>query len=118
MDASKDANEILRDLISEVIEEARKVPDVPNNQHHQVITLHHAEPPKPAPWHAWACLTACSVMFVMMIVTCVMYIDLRREQQRTQDHMSVIYQLIPDLRQMVEDELCRQGKSKCKLIKQ
>lgn len=92
-------------------------PDTPNNQHHQIITLHHAEPPKPVPWHSWACVTACLVMFVGLIVMVAMYLDLSRQQQRTQDHISVIYQLIPDLRKMVNEELCRQGKlENCKII--
>ena len=119
MDTGKDAaNDALRDVLSEVFEQARKIPDVPNNQHHQVITLHHAEPQRPAPWQAWVCATACLLMLVLSIVFVAMYVDLRREQQRTQDHISVIYQLTPELRAMVNDELCRQGKvNGCKPLK-
>lgn len=118
MDTGKEATvDMLKEAMTEVIEQARKVPEVPNNQHHQIITLHHAEPPKPVPWHSWACVTACLVMFVGLIVMVAMYLDLSRQQQRTQDHISVIYQLIPDLRKMVNKELCRQGKlENCKII--
>lgn len=117
MEAGKEATvEMLKEAMTEVIEQARKVPEVPQNQHHQIITVHHAEPPKPAPWQAQVCVTACLMMFVGLIVMAVMYLDLRREQQRSQDHLSVIYQLIPDLKKMVDAELCRQGKLKnCKI---
>lgn len=63
---------------------------------------------------AWAAVTAAIVCFLVAVMTGFMYLDLRREQQRTQDHISVIYQLIPDLRQMVNKELCQQGKVTCK----
>lgn len=117
METGRDATETLRDVVADVIEQARRVPEVPNNQHHQIITLHHGDPPKPAPWHSWVCLTACLLMLLMTIGMGVMYLELRSEQRRTQDHMSVIYQLIPDLRKMVNEELCRQRKlENCKIV--
>lgn len=53
----------------------------------------------------WVACFAAAVCFLVSIGLGLMYLDLRREQQRTQDHISVIYQLIPDLRKMVDEEL-------------
>lgn len=53
----------------------------------------------------WLACAAAVVCFLVSIGLGFMYVDMRREQQRTQDHISVIYQLIPDLRKMVDDEL-------------
>lgn len=65
----------------------------------------------------WLASGAALICFLVALVLGFMYVDLRREQQRTQDHLSVIYQLIPDLRQMVNEELCRQGRLKnCKIV--
>lgn len=117
METGKEASvDALREMMSELLEQARKSPEAPSNEHHQIVKVFHADPPKPEPWHARVSATSCIVMFVMLVVLVAMYIDLRREQQRTQDHQSVIYQLIPDLRKMVNEELCRQGKLKnCKV---
>lgn len=57
MDTGKEAtNEALRDVMSELLEQARKSPEMPKNEHHQVITVHHQEPPKPPPTHVWLCV--------------------------------------------------------------
>lgn len=53
----------------------------------------------------WIACAAAVGSFLTAIFMGFLYVDLRREQQRTQDHISVIYQLIPDLRKMVDDEL-------------
>lgn len=97
-------SEELRAVIEDVIEQARQVPPMPNTNH-QTITVHHADPPKPTPWQAWACVTACVVMVFATMGMGVMYLDLRRTQDRTQDHLSTIYLLVPDLRKQVEEIL-------------
>lgn len=97
---SKEA-EGLREAFQQVIEEARQVPQMPNN--HQTITVHHADPPKPAPWQAWVCVMGCVVMLLALLALGFMYLDLRRAQDRTQDHLSTIYILVPDLRKQVEE---------------
>jgi len=113
MDASKDATiETLREVMSEVIEQARKVPEVPGQQHHQVITLHHAQPQPQAPWHSWACLSACAIMLVMSFGMGAMYLDMRRAQARTDDYVQTTYMLVPKLRELVEQELKRRNGGK------
>ena len=114
MDAGKDAmNEVLREVLREVVEEARKMPELPNaSSHHQVITLHHAEPQKPAPWHSWACVSACTVMMVLTLVMSAMYVDLRRSYDRMDDYLNTIYILVPDLKKMVDAEMKRREKEK------
>lgn len=64
----------------------------------------------------WFATAAALICFILALAIGFMYVDLRREQQRTQDHISVIYQLIPDMRKMVNEELCRQGRlENCKI---
>lgn len=61
----------------------------------------------------WLTSMAAIVCFLIAVGLGFLYINLQRQQERTQDHINVIYQLIPDLRKMVNEELCRQGKSTC-----
>lgn len=61
----------------------------------------------------WLTSMSAIVCFLIAVGLGFLYINLQRQQERTQDHMNVIYQLIPDLRKMVNEELCRQGKSTC-----
>lgn len=53
-----DVTSALKEAIGSVLEEARKVPPVQTQNPTQHVVLHQAEAPKPAPWHAWACVTA------------------------------------------------------------
>lgn len=92
-----DVTRTLRDALSDVLEEARKAPPVPNTNT-QHIVVHQAEPPKPSPWHAWACVTAVIVMAVMTCVLGMMFLDLSRKYDRMQDHLSAIYMMAPQLK--------------------
>lgn len=46
----------------------------------------------------WACLTACIVSLVLCAVMAVMFLDMNRKYDRTQDLLSVIYQQAPWLK--------------------
>lgn len=46
----------------------------------------------------WACLTACAVSMVLCAVMAVMFLDMNRKYDRTQDLLSVIYQQAPWLK--------------------
>lgn len=87
----------LKDAIGGVLDEARKVPPMPNTNT-QHIVVHQAEPPPPSPWHAWACVTSCVVMFVIAVGLGLLYADLSRKYDRMQDHLSAIYMMAPQLK--------------------
>ena len=46
----------------------------------------------------WICATACAVMFVLTVVTGILFLDLSRKYDRMQDHLSAIYMIAPSLK--------------------
>lgn len=46
----------------------------------------------------WACLTACLISMFMCVFMAVMFLDMNRKYDRTQDLLSVIYQQAPWLK--------------------
>lgn len=100
-----DVTSALKDAIGSVLEEVRKVPPVQTQNPTQHVVLHQAEAPKPAPWHAWACVTSVIIMFVLTCVMMVAYLDIRAEQRETAAHLRTMYMLIPDLRELVNKNL-------------
>ncbi len=99
-----DVTSALKEAIGSVLEEARKVPPVQTQNPTQHVVLHQAEAPKPAPWHAWACVTACLVMFVITTVTSILFLDLSRKYDRMQDYYNIILQHAPDLKTIIDKE--------------
>ena len=99
-----DVTSALKDAIGSVLEEVRKVPPVQTQNPTQHVVLHQAEAPKPAPWHAWACLTACMVMFVFTALTTILFLDLSRKYDRMQDYYNIILQHAPTLKDIIEKE--------------
>lgn len=93
-----DVTSALKDAIGSVLEEVRKVPPVQTQNPTQHVILHQAEAPKPAPWHAWACVTACLMMLALMVIVVILFLDLSRKYDRMQDHLSAIYMMSPHLK--------------------
>ena len=102
----------LKDALGDVLEEARKVPPVQTQNPTQHVVLHQAEAPKPAPWHAWACLTACLVMFLLASVMAIMFVDLNRKYDRMQDYQNTTYMLVPEFRKLVDLEMEKRKQEK------
>lgn len=50
----------------------------------------------------WACLTACLISMFMCVFMAVMFLDMNRKYDRTQDLLSVIYQQAPWLKPPTE----------------
>lgn len=74
----------------------------------EVRVTYEAPPPQPSPpWHAWACMTACLVMFFVMVGMGIMYLDLNRKYDRMQDYQNTTYMLVPEFRALVNKELER-----------
>lgn len=88
----------LKDALGDVLEEARKVPPVQTQNPTQHVVLHQAEAPKPAPWHAWASVTACLMMLSLTVIIVILFLDLSRKYDRMQDHLSAIYMMAPQLK--------------------
>jgi hypothetical protein len=57
----KDVAGLIKEAVTEVLEELRNVPPPPPTQGHQVVTHHYSNapptPPPPTPsWHIWVCV--------------------------------------------------------------
>lgn len=74
-----DVTSALKDAIGSVLEEVRKVPPVQTQNPTQHVVLHQAEAPKPAPWHAWMCATACIVCVLVTAFSIVIAMDAKAE---------------------------------------
>lgn len=99
-----DVTSALKDAIGSVLEEVRKVPPVQTQNPTQHVIIHQAEPQKPTPWHSWACVTACLIMFVLTVVIGLLFIDLSRKYDRMQDYYSIILQHAPALKDIIKKE--------------
>lgn len=113
----KEVADMLRQGVADVLEQARNPPQ-PQNAH-QTITLHHATPPAPPPWHVWICVTSCLVMLTVTIVGAIFggqwlsrefgrvdkELNERKEEgQRMQSYLSAIYVNAPQLKPKEEAE--------------
>jgi hypothetical protein len=70
----------LKDALGNVLDEARKVPPVPNNNT-QHIVLHQAETAKPEPKMAWLCATAAIIAALVAMGSMAFAMDARNEMR-------------------------------------
>jgi hypothetical protein len=73
-----DVARTLKDALSDVLEEARKAPPMPNTNT-QHIVLHQGDPPKPEPKMAWMCATACIVCVLVSAFSIIIALDAKAE---------------------------------------
>lgn len=99
-----DVTSALKDAIGSVLEEVRKVPPVQTQNPTQHVVLHQAEAPKPAPWHAWASVTACLMMLSLTVIIVILFLDLSRKYDRMQDYYNIILQHAPALKDIIKKE--------------
>lgn len=53
----------------------------------------------------WLCVTACLVMFVLTVITGILFLDLSRKYDRMQDYQNIILQHAPELREIIKKEM-------------
>lgn len=94
----------LKGAFGEVLEEFRKGPPV-HQSSNPTITIHHADPPKVEPWHSRVSAYCCIAMFGMLVILGIMYLDLNRKYDRMQDYQNTTYMLVPEFRELVNQEL-------------